>query len=426
MGPIKSILDANEYELSVIVSWLDFITKMKLRRVCRTWKRQIESTYFCKSVNLEKHAADISNKFVKSMVLFTGKTLAYLNISNCGRITDDGIGLICINCPHISKLIMSNCWKLSDTSLQHIGLHLTLIEQLDISHCNKFVGHGFQGHNMNQLIRFNASYCKAFSDKSLEKLLVTTPDMAEVRIRRCTRLTEFGIFLIIRFCRKLELLDLRDCELVTDRCLKWVATSCFHLQSFNLSFCSKLTQAGFADFANGLQLYKSLDLSNCSQLGDSSIILLKGCIKELRYLSLRNCIKITDTIASHLAVYARKLRLLDLTGCPRITPAFERLIKTINPKVTIIVTKSLQQRKIYVPGHPLAGKPKAMEIGLRDLYTSGPKELMEFGQLGNNMPKAQDLNVRKFLRHVAKKGARKQAKMMASADKSSESPSLVD
>ena len=404
-GPALSILDLTDFELSVVLSKINFFSKLKLRRICKQWGKQIGSSFFCQSINLEKQAADVSSKLLKSLVGFAGQILSHLNLSNCGRITNEAMGLLCMHCTLITKLILSNCWKLSDSSLQQIGQNLTLLEHLDISHCTQLVGHGFLNHKMTKLARFNSSYCKGLGDKHLEKLLAATPDMKEVQIRRCARLTEFGIFLIVRFCRKLEILDMRDCEFITDRCLKWIATSCFHLKTINLSFCSKLSQAGFIDFANGVQLYKSIDFSNCN-LTDSSIFLLKGCIRDIHYLSLRNCTKISDAIASHLAIHARKLRLLELTGCCRITPALEHIVKTINPNINIILSKSRERRKIYVPGHPLTGKPVAFEIALRDLYTSGPKELMESGLLANNIPKIHDLNVRKFLRHAARKGSK--------------------
>lgn len=177
------------------------MTKARLRRVCKQWNRQLSASYFCKYVNLENHAGDISNRFIKSMVLFVGSSLEYLNISNCGRITDEAIKLISTTCENVRKFILSNCWKLSDFSLSYISQNMTNLEQLDISHGNKLVGMGFQNHKLTKLKRFNVSYCKAFSDKSLEKLFATTPEITEVRIRRCTRLTEFGIFLIVRFCR---------------------------------------------------------------------------------------------------------------------------------------------------------------------------------------------------------------------------------
>jgi hypothetical protein len=126
--------------------------------------------------------------------------LTHLNISGCGRITDDGVDMLVKNCKNITTLAISNCWKLTDVSLKYIGT-LTELVNLDISHCNKLNGAGFMSHSMGKLQKLNCSYCKALSDKSLEKLLATTPEITEVCIRRCTRITEFGIFLIIRFCR---------------------------------------------------------------------------------------------------------------------------------------------------------------------------------------------------------------------------------
>ena len=135
------------------------------------------------------------------MALFSGLSLEYLNLSACGKITDESIEVLSQNCTNINRLSMANCWKLTDLSLNHIGKRLVNLTTLDISHCNKLNGSGFQGHKLNKLTNFNCSFCKALGDKALEKLLSGTLEMTEMRIRRCTRLSEFGIFLIIRFCR---------------------------------------------------------------------------------------------------------------------------------------------------------------------------------------------------------------------------------
>ena len=159
------------------------------------------SQYFRTKINLEKHGAEISSRFLKSMSMFAGISMIAVNLSTCGKITDDAILSIATNCPNLKKVILSNCWKLTDYSLHYIGQHLVMLEHLDISHCNKLTGAGFQNHMMIKLKCLNASYCKAISDKALEKLLSLSPDLTEIWLRRCSRLTEFGFFLIIRFCR---------------------------------------------------------------------------------------------------------------------------------------------------------------------------------------------------------------------------------
>jgi hypothetical protein len=198
---IKNILDINDYELSVILKKVPFVKLMStLRRVCKKWNKQLASSHFCKILNLESSASELSNQFLTNTSLFANSQLTHLNISGCGRITDDGIAILVKNCKNITSLAIANCWKLTDATLQHIGT-LSEMVSLDISHCNKLNGSGFLQHKMTKLKILNCSYCKALSDKSLEKLLSLTPEITEVYIRRCTRITEFGIFLIIRFCR---------------------------------------------------------------------------------------------------------------------------------------------------------------------------------------------------------------------------------
>jgi hypothetical protein len=203
-------------------------------------------------------------------------------------------------------------------------------------------------------------------------------------------------------------LDARDLEQLSDRCLKWIATACFQLVSINFAFCRNLTYAGFQEFAQGAQRYKALDFTNCTQVTDSVIFLLKDCISGLKFLSLKNCPKISDAIGSHLAIRARKLRVLDVTGCELVTPRIKIIIGTMNKKINIVMRKTLKERQILPPGYPT--NPAAMEIHPRELFTSGPGELLKLGILTNHNVKVTDVNVKKFLKVKAKKGGKRERK----------------
>ncbi|KAJ3332127.1 hypothetical protein HDU91_003165, partial [Kappamyces sp. JEL0680] len=144
--PITNITELTTHELSVVLQHATVFDLAKLRRTCRKWKQQLSESVFCAQADLQKHSVTISNRFLKSLSLFSGSSLEYINLTGCGKITDEGVGSIVLNCPNIKRFLMASCWKLSDQALQHIGKNLVRLEQLDISHCNKLNGSGFQGH----------------------------------------------------------------------------------------------------------------------------------------------------------------------------------------------------------------------------------------------------------------------------------------
>ena len=75
--------------------------------------------------------------------------------------------------------------------------------------------------------------------------------------------------------------------------------------------------------------------------------------------------------------------------------------------------KTLKERDIISPGYPM--NPAAFEIHPRELFTSGPGELLKLGTLTNSNIKVSDVNVKKFMKVKAKRTGKK-GKGMESPD----------
>lgn len=185
--------------------------------------------------------------------------------------------------------------------------------------------------------------------------------------------------------------------------MKWIATSCKEIQVINFSFCRGITAAGFQELTQSPQKFKHLDFSNCVHVNDSLIGKFKLNFVNLESLTLRNCNKISDAVAIHLARNARKLKKLDVRGCPLVTFLGIRLIlHATNKKVVIEMDIEPEKRNILPVGYP--GKNRAMELSLREVFMSFPKESKSFKNgMNGEEPSIDDINVKKFIKSKVKR-----------------------
>jgi len=151
------------------------------------------------------------------------------------------------------------------------------------------------------------------------------------------RITDFGIFLVARHCRRIRNIELSDCDQITNKCLKWLSNNSTNLKCLDLTFCKHITNSGIYDLSLGNQEFESLILSHCSCLSDTAILCLHKSISKLKRLSIRGCSKMTDRVAFHVSDSCPYLEWIDLSGCPSITTASKNKLLEKNPKLVIIM-----------------------------------------------------------------------------------------
>ncbi|KAL2915353.1 SCF ubiquitin ligase complex subunit [Polyrhizophydium stewartii] len=372
--PITSILDANEQQLQLIFSGLSPIDILRLRGVCRRWNELLLHPHFWSKLMLRSEFRKINRKVIEVFGYLGGESLIKIDLTGCWMVFDDDIRSLVTQCTNIKALSVSNCWKLTDAALGYIAQKSSHLINLNISYCGQMTGSGFTDHVWRGLRKINLSYCKQIGDEQLEKLLSRTTELQDIKMHRCQRISDFGIFLIVRYCRRLRSLDLRDMDQISDRCLKWIASSCFNLVDLNLAFCLRITNSGLYDLSLGSQSFQRLDFSTCVQLTDASIVFFSDSIRSLRSISLRQCKNMTDGVTLYLAKTSPKLKFVDVTGCPNITSISKIQLQTYIEGVAIRIDQSPASRGIVQPCQ--SGRPRATEVSLREVFTSGPRDSM--------------------------------------------------
>ncbi|KAH6598135.1 hypothetical protein BASA50_004016 [Batrachochytrium salamandrivorans] len=316
---LKHILDANETQLQTIFSHIMPVELLKLRGVCRVWSKMLLLKVFWNSLDLKSKFRLIDRKAVDAFSYLGGNSIAHIDLTGCWMIQDSDLCILISRCSGIRNLIISNCWKVTDQGIAYIAKGCRELQHLDISHCGQISGKGLP---------------------------------------------------IIQLYR----LDLRDSDHISDKCLKWIASSCVDLSDLNLTFCTRITNSGMYDLSLGSQKFHRLQFTACAQLTDASVIYFSDSIRQLTYISLRQCRKMTDGVAIYLAATSPKLMCVDMTSCPFVTDGIVAQVHTKNAQVVVRVDQSAVSRGVVWPG--TCGKPKAEQVALRDVFTSGPKGMM--------------------------------------------------
>ncbi|KAI9331646.1 hypothetical protein DFJ73DRAFT_781474 [Zopfochytrium polystomum] len=353
-----------------VVEYLNPRHRLRLEGTCRKWFKLMADSHFWRKLDLFPIFTVLSNKHAVGLLHRGGSRLVGVNLNTCWMLQDEDLMTLASKSPHITYLGLSNCWKLTDFGINYVATGLEQLRQLDISYCGQITGVGFSEHCWGNLEQCDMSYCKQMTDDMVEKFLRGTKSIKDLRLRRCVKLTDHAIFLVVR---EIKYLDLGDCDKVTDKCLKWISSGCTNLKSLRLSFCSRITNNGLFDLSTGSYSFEALDLSHCTQVTDVSVALFAESLHSLRRLNLRRCVKVTDATVALLLRNAPLLERLDVSGCPLVTGGAVAALRSAAagsarrpPLVVVMDTFRSGSRASEV-----RRLPKPREVPMHLLFTSG-------------------------------------------------------
>jgi len=199
--------------------------------------------------------------------------LSYLDMSDCERLTDDGLEQVASSCRRLSCLYLRRCQLVTDRGLQSV-----------------------------------ATRCRSLTD---------------ISVAECLRVTDAGIVhLAVHLGQTLAHVSVAHCSLVGDRALACLADRCWRLRYVNARDCRGVTDPGVVSLAtsgNGRRL-RAIDVSHCLAVSDAALrALAQGVGAKLRRLSVRGCTAVTDCGLSALARRCTRLRQLNVEDCPLIS-----------------------------------------------------------------------------------------------------------
>ena len=263
--------------------------------------------------------------------------LTAFDLSSCRAASDASVKHVVSSLPSLLSLSLSSCWSLSPLSLQHIGSHCAGLTALDLSGCYAAV--------TDVSLRFIALGCRMLRRAVLRGCTVTDAGI-DILVRGCRRIevldlggdglagggggrggaeyTDLVLVSLAKFSHALTSLVLTGCPAVTDRGVLTLAQSCPQLFSLTLTQCAQLTNVSLLQLADSpaAASLSFLSFSLCHRIDDRGLSYLINSCSRLQTLHTAQCLGVTDRTLLFIARRARDapsaaaLRQLDLFRCP--------------------------------------------------------------------------------------------------------------
>ncbi len=310
--------------------------------------------------------------------------LQTLDLSGNLYVTDAAIECIAMSCPHMGSLIVSNCKRITGEGLRHIINHCRYLEKLDMSGCSQLTNETVElvlpslgclrslamnkcGLVSDHAIRnwfYPSQHCTTYAQpgsphmhrsspsssrsphssrspspfssgygrSSTGLMMIRYPNLVSLSLSGIYGITDEGIKYISEGCPGLESLILSKNTQIMDRSLYYLSKGCTNLTKLKLKGCRNLTDVGINHLASGCHFLVSLDISNCLCIHKISK-LAEGC-PFLAELNLFNC-QCVDSGSLLRVVKDLPIRKLNMFGC--------RFVKNEVLDSIVSVAKSMRQ-----------------------------------------------------------------------------------
>ncbi|EAT35951.1 AAEL011915-PA, partial [Aedes aegypti] len=285
---------------------------------------------------------DVSNCFIN---LYLSKRITMLDRNN---FTELQFGAIVEMMPNLTVLDLSNCFSYVDSISKTVMLRciLRFINQaLQFKFNNKktvktMKTPGFISFLTSQpnLVHLDLSQSLGVTDEIMELITNYLPKLKTLKLRRCILITDEGIMDIVKL-EHLEVLDLSNCERISDRAMFHgvIGRKIKNLKELYLCELPSLSDYSLIQVTLNFELIEILDLSSSPNAAtDATMQYINFYLVHLRQLILYCCTKVTDAgltgidlpynpleiwdISESFSIDRLfKLRVLNLNGCYKIT-----------------------------------------------------------------------------------------------------------
>lgn len=294
-----------------------------------------------------------------------------LNMSTLAGQVSDGCLVGMTACKRIERLTLTNCNKLTDVSLQPLVDGNRSLLALDITGLGEVTDKTMitVADNCLRLQGLNVSGCKKLSDASIVAIAKSCRHLKRLKFNGCAQLTETAIMTVAAHSTHLLEIDLHGLHNVESPSITALLTSCPHLREVRLAHCTRLNDEAFVNLPMtpetrvSLDALRILDLTDCNELSDKAIETVIPTCPRLRNLILAKCRHLTDRAVLAITRLGKNLHYIHLGHCARITDtSVEALAKHCNRirYIDLACCSNLTDQSIV----KLAGLPKLKRIGL--------------------------------------------------------------
>ncbi|KAI4743967.1 ubiquitin ligase complex F-box protein, partial [Aureobasidium sp. EXF-8846] len=189
--------------------------------------------------------------------------------------------------------------------------------------------------NSSHLLEIDLYDLPLLESESITALLTQCRQLRELRLARCPLITDQAFLQLPSKAAPfdaLRILDLTDCQELTDKAIDKIVQTCPKLRNLILAKCRQLTdRAVWAITKLGRNLHY-IHLGHCARITDASIIALAKSCTRIRYIDLACCSNLTDQSITQLANLP-KLKRVGLVKCAAITDRSIHALATYGGRV---------------------------------------------------------------------------------------------
>lgn len=298
--------------------------------------------------------------------------LKYLNICGVNRCTEVGGKAITHHCWDLEYLNMSDCDLLTDDVFLFDTVGdgrraadqnmLQKVTDLDISECSRISDHGIGGISLRcQLLEtLNLTGCANLSDDAA-LFLTREPrtggprggKLKKLKLSYCMNVTDLGLLHLTKQCTKVERIELEGLVHVTDDGIRKLASHCTTIQNISIARCKRLTDKALCNLADFLWI-EELDVSSNPKITDEGIDVIAMEFSGLLKLNVSKCEKLTNRAIVTLGRHNKQLRELQAVDCKHVhLDSLTELAFTL-PKCNVVGTA----KEVLPKPPPNGGKMK--------------------------------------------------------------------
>lgn len=177
--------------------------------------------------------------------------------------------------------------------------------------------------------------CTQVEDDAVTALISEGPNLRELRLAHCTRITD-SAFLNLPYEATFDTLRILD-----------------------LTDCAELQDAGVQKIVAAAPRLRNLVLAKCRNISDRAVLAITKLGKNLHYIHLGHCARITDAGVNQLVRYCTRIRYIDLACCTNLTDASVTQLAHL-PKlkrIGLVKCNNITDRSIYALAKPKQSEP---------------------------------------------------------------------
>lgn len=124
---------------------------------------------------------------------------------------------------------------------------------------------------------------------------------------------------VMRNWRRLCVIDLRNCDKLSNMSVDVLAATCSQLTSINLSGCGWVHGSSFAKLVSNNEHLRSVYIRKCKSLDDTAVELMAKCLQHLELLDISEISNLSDSSLHAIGKHSHNLKYLRVVGCWRMT-----------------------------------------------------------------------------------------------------------